>query len=147
MTETDGAGDDDVKAYRGSQLNALYQRIFELQTTAGWQDERDFMAWYESQGWLYSPIRGNYAGTQGNAGLGKSNIPCPLLDGNVREFREAMQAGRWQDTSSHLIAVAVDGEVVGGHHRLTAASHVDWASVPNDPLFKVKFGVSVSPDE
>lgn len=135
------------KAYRGSQLEVLYQTIFELQISAGWQDERDFTAWHESQGWLYSPIRGNYAGTEGITYFGKSNIPCSLLDENVREYREAMKAGRWQDTSSHLIAVALDGEVVAGHHRLTAASYVDWATVPNDPLFGVEFGVSVSLDQ
>ncbi|HLX50015.1 MAG TPA: hypothetical protein VKS82_16930 [Streptosporangiaceae bacterium] len=134
------------KAYRGSQLEALYRAIFELQTRTGWQDGCDFTAWYASQGWLDSPIRSAYAGTGAITYVGKYSRPSFLIDENVREYREAMQVGQWQDTSTHPIAVAVDGEVVAGHHRLTAASHVDWATVPNDPLFEVVFGVSISLD-
>jgi hypothetical protein len=57
-----------------------------------------------------------------------------------------MQTGRWSDANSAPIIVMADGEVMDGHHRLTAASGVDWARVPNRPVFTVLFRSDLIPD-
>jgi hypothetical protein len=131
------------KMYRGGQIEALYQKIFGLQTGAGWQDERDFTAWYASQGWRYGRPRDPGIPEAISSG-GKQ--PHVISEAKVREHRQTMQAGRWTDASSAPIIVMADGEVMDGHHRLTAASGVDWAIVPNRPVFTVLFRSDLIPD-
>jgi hypothetical protein len=132
------------KTYRGSQIEALYRAIFELQTGAGWQDERDFTAWRRSLGWSYRrprrvPEMSGALAADGKALQGISQT-------KVEQFRKEIQTGRWDNRPSKPITVMSDGEVMEGHHRLAAASEVDWATVPNDPTFAVVFRPDVIPD-
>jgi hypothetical protein len=131
------------KTYRGGQIEAIYREIFGLQTSAGWQDEQDFMAWYASQGWRYGRARD--PGMLGAISCGGKQ-PHAISEEKVREHRHTMQAGRWSDDNSRPITVMADGEVMDGHHRLTAASGVDWAKVSNRPVFTVLFRSDVIPD-
>ncbi len=83
-------------------------------------------------------------------------VPAPSLGGKTAHYvlpekvdriRQEMQDGRWDDRPpEHLITVMADGEVIEGHHRLTAASDVDWPAAPNDPLFVVVFRSDRMPD-
>ena len=131
------------KTYRGGQIDALYREIFGLQTNAGWQDERDFTAWYASQGWRYGRPRDLGIPEAISCG-GKQ--PHGISEAKVSEQRQTMQTGRWSDANSTPIIVMADGEVMDGHHRLTAASGVDWARVPNRPVFTVLFRRDRIPD-
>jgi hypothetical protein len=131
------------KRYRGGQIEALYREIFGLQTSAGWQDERDFAVWYASQGWRYG--RSRDLGISGAISCdGKQ--PHGISEAKVGQQRQTMQTGRWSDASSEPIIVMADDEVMDGHHRLTAASEVDWTSVPNHPVFTVLFQSDRIPD-
>jgi hypothetical protein len=132
------------KTYRGSEIEALYKEIFALQTDAGWrQDERNFEAWYASHGWSYHRPRDLKI-------PGAISSPVMLLhvtmDSKVLKFREIMQTGQWSDSSTEPITVLADGEVSEGHHRLSAASQVNWATVRNPPVFTVVFCSDVMPD-
>jgi hypothetical protein len=131
------------KTYRGGQIEALYREIFALQTDAGWQDKRDFTAWYASHGWSDRRPRDlKIPGTISSPLI----LPQAIMDEKVRNYREAMQTGRWADSSSDPVIVLADGEVSDGHHRLCAASEVDWAIVLNPPVFTVVFRSDVMPD-
>jgi hypothetical protein len=131
------------KTYQAGQIAAIYREIFTLQTSAGWQDVRDFATWYASRGWSYHRPRDPMI---------PGAIPCPMMqlhalsEAKATAYRESMQAGKWSDPSCHPIIVMADGEVSDGHHRLAAAAGVDWATVPNRPVFTALFRSDVIPD-
>jgi hypothetical protein len=135
------------KTYQGGQIEALYREIFALQTGAGWQDEPDFVTWYGTAGWSHHRPR-DVSGIVDVPALsiGGKTAHFVLLE-KVERIRQEMQDGRWDDRlPEHLITVMADGEVMEGHHRLTAASEVDWAKVPNRPQFTALFRSDLIPD-
>lgn len=131
------------KMYRGGQIEALFREIFALQTSAGWQDERDFAAWYARKGWRYGPPHD--PGIVPGALFHPVSLAHGLSDTKAAKYRQEMQTGQWSDATDPIVVLA-DGEVIDGHHRLTAASEVDWETVPNRPLFTVVFRSDVIPD-